>query len=56
MNNDLEKAAEWYCNHEITCLDYDNSDDQLYITCNFYSAVRILFLFVDNFTFYQSCY
>ena len=27
MDNDLEKAAEWYCNHEITCFDYDNSND-----------------------------
>ena len=52
----LEKAAEWYCNHEITCFDYDNFNNQLCITYNFYSAIRNLLLFVDNFTFYQSCY
>ena len=42
MDNDLEEAAKWYCNNEITCFDSDNSDDQFCITLNFYSTIRSL--------------
>lgn len=30
MDNDLEEAARWYCDHEITCFDSDNSNDQVW--------------------------